>query len=87
MICYRCNKISYCSIFQKLYSMSKDFCINDCGDYDEASAFKYKKIADHDDLMHVLYDYFTDQLDKEALRADYSDEEIKEMIKKAMWNL
>ena len=66
--------------------MSKDFYINDCEDYDEESEFKYKRIADHDDLMYLLYNYFTDQIDKD-LRMDYSDEEIKEMIKAEMWRL
>lgn len=66
--------------------MSKDFYINDCENYDETSEFKYKRIADHDDLMCLLYDYFTDQIDKD-LRMDYSDEEIKEMIKAEMWRL
>ena len=87
MICYRCEKIGGCSIFQKLYSTSKDFCINDCKDYYEAPEYKYRKIAEHDDLMRAIYDYFTHQIDNKALSREYSDEEIKEFITRAMWAL
>ena len=61
MICYRCNKASGCSVFRKLHSMSDDFYINQCEDYNEANN-TYKKIAMHDDLMHLIYDYFTGRL-------------------------
>lgn len=43
-------------------SKSFDFCINDCKDYNKTLKNKYKKIADNDDLMHLIYDYFTGQL-------------------------
>ena len=82
MICYRCEKIINCPTFRSLYEVSKDFIINDCKDYDEASEYKYRHIAEHDDLMRLIYDYFTCQVD-----GDYSDEYIKEALKKAMWNL
>ena len=81
MICYRCDRASSCPTFRTLYSMSKDFNINDCRDYDEASQYKYKKIAEHDDLMHLIYDYFTHQVEK------YIDEEIKQAITNALLNL
>lgn len=81
MICYRCKKLIECPTFKTLYSMSKDFNINDCKLYDEISADKYKKIAEHDDLMHLIYDYFTGQVD------GYSDEEAREAIRTAMFNL
>lgn len=87
MICYSCEKIGECSIFQKLCKISNDFCINDCMEYIKASEFKYKRIAEHDDLMALIYDYFTNQIDKEELPREYSDEEIKECITKAMWRL
>lgn len=82
MLCYSCEKIGGCHIFQKLYSTSNDFYINDCKDYIGASNIKYKKIAEHDDLMALIYDYFTNQIGEE-----YSYEEIKEVITKAMWQL
>lgn len=82
MICYHCEKASGCKVFRSLYSMSKDFNINDCRDYDETSNYKYKKIAEHDDLMHLIYDYFTDQV-----VGYYSEEQIKAAITSAMWDL
>lgn len=82
MICYRCEKISSCPTFRSLYSMSKNFSINDCRDYDEASQYKYRRIAEHDDLMHLIYDYFTGQVE-----GGYNDEETRAVITNAMWNL
>ena len=87
MLCYSCDKIGGCSIFQKLYKISNDFFINDCLEYVGAPELKYRKIAEHDDLMHLIYDYFTNQIDSEELNKEYSDEEIKECITKAMWRL
>lgn len=72
MICYKCNQAKNCSVFKKLYNMSNDFSINQCTDYNESNN-KYKKIAMHDELMHLIYDYFTGQLvgisEKEARKA------------------
>lgn len=72
MICYKCNQAKNCSVFRKLHSISNDFSINQCADYNEANN-KYKKIAMHDELMHLIYDYFTDQLvgvsEKDARKA------------------
>ena len=82
MICYNCEKASGCSVFRTLHSMSNDFCINECKDYDKSSKYKYRKIAEHDDLMHLIYDYFTEQI-----KGDFSDEEIIRVIKGAMWDL
>ena len=83
MICYHCKNISSCKIFQTLYDTSKDFSINHCTNYEDAQAYKYKRIAEHDELMHVLYDYFTNQL----VDVNLSDDEIKDRITKAMWRL
>lgn len=87
MICYTCDKIADCSIFQKLYKISNDFFIKNCLEYVEASEFKYRKIAENDKLMHLVYDYFTNQINKEELLIECSDEEIKDLITKAMWRL
>lgn len=87
MLCYSCDKIGGCSIFQKLYKISNDFFINDCLEYVGAPELKYRKIAEHDDLMALIYDYFTNQIDSEELNREYSYEEIKELITKAMWRL
>ena len=82
MICYRCNKIGGCSTFRTLYSISDDFCINKCNNYDEESQYKYKKIAEHDELMHAVYDYFTNNLP-----GDITEERAKKSITSAMWDL
>ena len=73
MICYKCNKAKSCSVFKKLHSMSSDFSINQCECYNELHN-TYKKIAMHDDLMHLIYDYFTGQL------KDVSEEQAKKAI-------
>lgn len=80
MICYSCNKASNCTVFRKLNNMSDDFSINKCEDYNNAEN-AYKKIAMHDDLMHLIYDYFTDQLQ------GISEKRAKEAIVSCMWNL
>ena len=63
MLCYHCDKANSCPTLRTLYSMSKDFCINECRDYNESLKNKYKKIAFNDDLMHLIYGYFTGQLE------------------------
>ena len=82
MICYHCKNIGGCKTFYHLHCTSKDFSINHCVDYDDAPAYRYKRIAEHDDLMHLIYDYFTEQIE-----GDFSDEEIIRVIKNAMWDL
>ena len=82
MICYSCEKASGCSMFRTLHSVSNDFCINDCKNYEKASRYKYKRIAEHDDLMHLIYDYFTGQIE-----GDFSDDEVRKVITNAMWDL
>jgi hypothetical protein len=42
--------------------MSNDFCVNDCKEFNEISSYKYREIAKNDDLMHLIYDYFLDNL-------------------------
>lgn len=86
MICYSCDKIGRCSIFQKLNKISNDFFINDCLKYVNAPKLKYRKIAEHDELMALIYDYFTNQIE-EDVASTYSDEEIKNIIKENMWEL
>ena len=83
MICYHCKNIHSCKTFQTLYDTSKDFSINHCINYEDAPAYKYKRIAENDELMHALYDYFTDNL----LGVNLSDDEIKDKITRAMWRL
>lgn len=82
MICYHCNNVEACDLFRKAYSISKDFEINQCKNYDEASKYKYRLIAKNDDLLRLIYDYFTDNVSGE-----HSDEEVKEAITSAIWSL
>lgn len=74
MLCYNCDKVSSCPTLRTLYSMSKDFCINECKDYNQTLRTKYKNIAKNDDLMHLIYDYFTGQLE------GCTEEEAKRVI-------
>lgn len=81
MLCYSCDIANKCNTFRTLYSISDDFCINSCKGYEAASVYKYRKIAENDDLMKLIYDYFTDQV------KGYTLEEAKEAITRVMWNL
>lgn len=82
MICYHCQKAKECSTFRTLRTMSKDFSINDCKDYDSVEKYTYRKIVENDKLMRLIYDYFTGQVE-----GGYSDEEVREVIASAMWDL
>jgi hypothetical protein len=62
--------------------MSKDFSINDCRDYDAVAKYTYKKIAQNDALMRLIYDYFTGQVE-----GGYSNEEVEKVITSEMWKL
>ena len=54
----------------------------------KVTKLKYRKIAERDDLMALIYDYFTNQIDSEELLGrEYSDEEIKDIITECMWQL
>lgn len=80
MLCYQCENIKKCTMFNALYCKSKDFVINDCKDYDEGSKYKYKLIAQNDNLMKLIYDYFTGNV-KEP---DVTDEEVVDAIRTAL---
>lgn len=82
MICDHCRNLEVCAIFRNLYSASNDFDINQCKHYDDSINYKYKKIAEHDDLMNLIYDYFTDRLPD-----DIGKKEAKEAIIRAILNL
>lgn len=83
MICGHCAKLKDCPKFSRMYSDFEDgFDINKCKEYEDEKKYKYKKIAEHDDLMHLLYDFFTEQVE-----GNFSGEEIVNVIKHAMWNL
>lgn len=82
MICYHCNNADTCFLLRHMYSMSEDFDIRQCKNYDEASKYKYKLIAKDDELMRLIYDYFTDNVS-----GDHTDEEVKRAITSAIWSL
>lgn len=82
MICYRCKKVHDCPTFQTLYNASKDFSINDCKYFYEELSCKYKKLAENDNLMHLIYDYFLGQLE-----VDVAEEEVVRVIKRELLNL
>lgn len=81
MLCYHCEKASGCSTFRNLYSISKDFCINECKNFEDSSCYTYMKIAENKDLMRLIYDYFVGILE------GCTEDEAKEAITCAMWNL
>lgn len=83
MLCYSCEKVTSCPTFQTLYEMSKDFEIKDCRDY-KSSTYKYKLIAQDDELMRFFYDYFTDNLDS---LVHIDDEEIRRVIKQRLLDM
>ena len=82
MICYNCENVNTCDIFHAINFSSDDFCINQCKYYDDACKYKYKRIANHDNLMRLIYDYFTDQV-----QGDYSEQEVKDTIINTILNL
>lgn len=81
MLCSHCEKVDNCSMFRNLVSMSSDFCINKCKDFKDSSVYTYMKIAEHKDLMKLIYEYYIGILE------GYTDDEVKEAITRAMWNL
>lgn len=81
MICYHCKNADTCYLFRHMYSMSEDFDIRQCKNYDEVSKYKYKLIAKDDELIHLIYDYFTDNI------VGHSKEEAERAITSAIWSL
>lgn len=83
MLCYSCEKVASCPTFQTLYVMSKDFEIKDCRNY-KSSTYKYKLIAQDDELMRFFYDYFTDNL---GSLVHIDDKEIRRVIKQRLLDM
>lgn len=82
MKCYSCKRASVCPLLNALYKKSTDFSIKQCGDYEAVPQYEYRKIAKHDELMHLIYDYFTGQVE-----GGYSDEEVVNVIKRELQKL
>ena len=75
MLCYTCEKAQDCIVFKKLLMISTDFSIKECESYTSSSVRKYKKIAENDDLMRLIYDYFLDDV-----QGGYTREEAENVI-------
>ena len=82
MLCYTCDKSQDCIVYKRLLMISTDFSIKECKTYINSSARKYKKIAENDNLMRLIYDYFTGQV-----AGDYTDEEVVKVIKNKLFEL
>jgi hypothetical protein len=84
MICYKCENIKDCSLFHDLHTRlgGGNFIINGCNDFNEMSSAKYMHIAEHDSLMALIYDYFTDGIDYEKYNQTKQDveEKIREIL-------
>lgn len=80
MICYSCKKAEHCSTFK--CAIYEEFSINDCKKFDESNIYKYKKIANNDDLMHLMYDYFVGHIED-----GHTYDEAKQAIINALRNL
>ncbi len=82
MICYYCEKASDCPTLRTLHRISEDFSINECRDFDKASKYNYRKIANNDNLMRLIYDYFAGQIE-----GGYTEEQAKSVIRNALINM
>lgn len=75
MLCYTCDKAKDCIVYKKLLMISTDFSIKECETYTNSSVRKYKKIAENDTLMRLIYDYFLDDV-----QGGYTKEEVEKVI-------
>ena len=82
MNCYSCKKASTCPLLSALYEVSLDFSIKQCKNYEAVPQYEYRKIARHDELMHLIYDYFTGQVE-----GGFSDEQVVNVIKRELQKL
>ena len=72
MICCYCNNATTCDCMRVAYS--EEFEISKCKNFSEMTEYKYKRIAENEALLKLIYDYFTNNID------GYSLEEAKEAI-------
>lgn len=79
MICYYCEKVYTCDLVR--FANKENFEISKCENFSEMPEFKYKRIAEYDELMKLIYDYFTGKVE------GHSDEETKEVLTRVMRNL
>lgn len=82
MVCYKCNNFITCS--HPRYAFENDFAIKDCRNFNLADCYKYMGIAKSEELMLLIYNYFTEE---EELFSLYTKEEIEGKIREAIKNL
>lgn len=78
MICAKCNNLRSCDI------VNHSININSCKNFILNDIYKYLKIAENEDLLLLIYNYFTNE---EELYSLYTKKEIEEKIQKAIKSL
>lgn len=78
MICAKCNNLRSCDI------VNRSININSCKNFILNDIYKYLKIAENEDLLLLIYNYFTNE---EELYSLYTKKEIEEKIQKAIKSL
>lgn len=79
MICCRCQHAYTCSTFRCAFN--EKFSIDGCERFIVAPQYRYTRIADNKELMHLIYDYFTGRIDEGR------EDEAKAAITRAMYEL
>lgn len=79
MICHRCQHAYNCSTLR--YAFKEEFSIDSCKNFIVAPQYRYKRIADNNELMRLIYDYFTGRIE------GHSEDEVKAAITRAMYEL
>lgn len=82
MNCYKCDNFLICN--HPKYAYENNFTIEDCKNFSLSDCYKYMKIAKNEELLLLIYNYFTGE---EELYSLYDKEEIEETIRKAIKNL
>lgn len=82
MICAKCKKAITCDHIR--YAINHDFNINSCKNFILDDIYKYVKIAEDENLLLLIYNYFTDEKELYSL---YTKEEIEEIIRGEIKNL
>lgn len=78
MICFNCKNASKCSLV--LVAFEREASIDSCKTFIQNNKYTYREIANNDELMHLIYDYFLDNVDEEILNDHGGYEGIKAFI-------
>lgn len=79
MICNKCENAAKCEHLR--YAFDNDFTIESCKYFELNKIFKYTKIAENENLMLIIYNYFTED---EELYSLYTKEEIENKIREVI---